>query len=107
MVIGGDGTNGTLQMDDATSEYQIDQRRFALGAEFELSNKLSFQVGLRKEEIITSYPAYYNIPIVFGNGGQFNPAWPSVSELITDLAIYETKIKSTKGIVFASVTVSL
>ena len=102
LVVGVSGNNPYVRYDKANSEFKISMNRITLGAEYAINDAFRLQFGIRQEIMETSYPRYFNLPIVLSGGS--NSIGPSVAEFVTDYIFYNSTIKSEKGIIFISMS---
>lgn len=84
--------------------YQIDILRYSFAVQYDVTQDLSFQVGVRQEQLTQSYPDYFAIPIILSTVSAPAVASNAVLELLTDRIFYDAEETQVKGLVFIALS---
>jgi hypothetical protein len=96
------GAGNLISITDQTASYEVQINRWMLGFQYDHTADLHFQVGLREEQQIHSYPGFFgkNFLIVGGAGSIDIDA----TEIITDKIFWESEKTQKKGLFFFAVS---
>ena len=97
------GGSNQIDITDQESSYEMQINRWMLGFQYDHTADLHFQVGLRQEEQVHSYPGFFgmNFSIVNNNAG-FNGV--DATEIITDMIFWESEKTQKKGLFFFAIS---
>lgn len=92
-----------ISITNQTSSYEMKIERWMIGAQYDYSDKLHFQVGFRQENQQHSYPGFFgmNFSIAGNTAGMGNI---DIFEIITDKIFWESEKTQTKGLFFFGVS---
>lgn len=93
------GNTNSIAFTDQESSYEVQINRSMLGFQYDHSADLHFQVGLRQEEQIHSYPDFFGF-----NFNLSGVAAPDPIEIITDTIFWESEKTQKKGLFFFAVS---
>ncbi len=97
------GGSNQIDVTDQEASYEMKINRWMLGFQYDHTADLHFQVGLRQEEQLHSYPGFYGMNFLIV-GGNFATAAPTAVEIITDIIFWESEKTQTKGLFFFAVS---
>lgn len=92
------GTGPTLSYNNAESGYEIDINRWRLGLRYDITSAIGLEFGLQEEVTRVSYPGYFDLPIVVGQGG--SAVGLTVTEIVTDILFWDQTQETKKGLVY-------
>lgn len=93
------GSPNSISFTDQEASYEVKINRWMLGFQYDHTADLHFQVGLRQEEQIHSYPGFFGL-----NFNLSNVATPDPAEIITDIIFWESEKTQKKGLFFFAVS---
>jgi len=97
------GTPNILAITNQSSSYEMTINRWMIGAQYDHTKNLHFQVGLRQEDQVHSYPGFFGMNFVIV-GNNSNMADIDATEIITDMIFWESNKTQKKGLFFFAVS---
>lgn len=97
------GAIDVISLTNQTAGYEMKINRWMLGFQYDHTADLHFQVGLRQEEQVHSYPGFFGLNFsIMGNN--LSSARPTATEIISDMVFWESEKTQKKGLFFFAVS---